>query len=447
MLSETDARELLRQAAVGVPVGEPPADELVRRGRWSRRRTRVSAVVGVAAAVALVAVGSAIVSDDADVSGRPAVAPTTAPTAPAAPEASVQRGLVTPPGTRLVGIGPIAVAVPNEWGTNDVRCGTPLMDTVVFEGTGTRGCRVEQRDVSSVHFGRISDRLPRTWEGNTTRAIDLGDFEIIRSGIGPYDEGQGEPKFDFSVGAVTVPGHDVAMWVVSTDQEIVRQILDSVRSIPDGYVAIPVEKGPSPRTAPFQEFAGLEVTHESVYREGVEPGVLLSTEPPLGSVVPDGSEVTFTVSGPGEPLSGPDGPLVRRLHAFAVEPGAVTVSGVPFGERVAIGLGPDVVRTLTGTRAEEPSAWLIDRPFFAGYTGPFSALDRLRDDPALWSATEGEQLFCPWGRSVDLPGFEQHRRLTIEPSDITSCTQWWAVDVYVDEGGAIDAVSLNLVEP
>jgi len=444
MLTDDRTRDLLRSAVADLTVRDAPADELVRRGRKVRRRTRVIAGVGVAAAVGLVVVGSVVLFDTTNRADQPATTATTAPSE--TPPPSTQNGLVAPPGTRLVGMGPIAVAVPQSWGTNDVRCGTPLSDTVVFESQGTRSCFVEQRDVSSVHFGRIGMWERRSWERNATTAMDLGEIDITRSEIGPYREGLGEPTYPFSVGVVTVPGYDVAMWVVSTHEELIRSVLDSVREIPNGYVAVPVRSAAA-RTWPFEADAGLDVRQVAVYREGVSPGVLLSSDPPLGSIVPRGSRVRLTVSGPGEPLSGPEAPLARKLHAFADTPNAETLGAVPFGDQVAIGLGGDVVKTLTASQLVDPSAWIIHRPYFAGASGPFTALDYLRRDPELWSITEGKYQFCPWGRAADLPGFEKDRRITIEPSNITSCVEWWAVDVYLDESGSVDAIGLNRVEP
>ncbi len=434
MLTDDRTRDLLRSAVADLTVRDAPADELLRRGRKVRRRTRVIAGVGVAAAVGLVVVGSVVLFDTTNRADQPATTATTATTAPSeTPPPSTQNGLVTPPGTRLVGMGPIAVAVPQSWGTNDVRCGTPLSDTVVFEGTGTRSCLVKQRDVSSVHFGNI------TWEQKGT-TIDLGEVEITRGDIYEVPRAQ---KYPFSVGRITVPSHDVAVRVLSTDEELIRRILDSVRDIPAGYVAVPATSAASSTTWPFEQDAGLEVRTVIVYRAGVPPGVLLSSDPPFGSIVPEGSRVRRTVSGRGEPLSGPEAPLARKLHAFADAPNAETLGAVPFGDQVAIGLGGDVVKTLTASQLVDPSAWIIHRKSYGVYSGPFNALDQLRRDPELWSITEGRQQSCPWAAAA-LPGYEHDRRLTIKPSDITSCIEWWAVDVYIGQDGMIDAINLNL---
>lgn len=127
----------------------------------------------------------------------------------------------------------------------------------------------------------------------------------------------------------------------------------------------------------------------------------------------------------------------------SVPPGGLGGPYVP----VTLGLGGEVVRAVHLPSLDQAANWLIHRDFFNGYSGPFSARGYLATDPDTWTVTDDGQQSCQWGRSHDLPGFEQQRRLTIEPSNITDCTQWWAVDVYLGERGSIDAISLNLVEP
>jgi hypothetical protein len=435
MLSEPEARELLHRAVSTVAVSGPPADELVRRGLRSRRRTHVTAVLGVAAAVGLVAVGSVVVSDIAGPADLPAATSTIATTNQAP---SPSQGATTLPATRLVGMGPVAVTVPAQWGTNETRCGTPLEDTVVFEGNGVRSCFVSQRDVSSVHFGPISAWEPRSWEQRSTRTVDLGALTITRSGIGLHYEGPREPKYVFSVGVVTVPSADIAMWVMSTDQTVVRQILDSVQAVPDGYVAIPLSG--------LVEQADLEVVKKQVRRPGLSDGVLLSADPPLGSVVPRGSTVTVRVS-TSSTQANADDQLIDYVHDLAAgsttPPNNIDRPYLP----VTLGLGDEVVRVENLSSLDRGASWLILRDHFNGYSGPFSARDYLATDPDTWAVTDEGQQFCPWGRADDLPGFEKDRRLTIEPSKLTDCTQWWAVDVYVDNSGRVNALSLNLVEP
>ncbi len=239
----------------------------------------------------------------------------TQPTAPTDTPPQTQGGLVTPPGTRLVGMGPIAVAVPEHWGTNKVKCGQPLADTVVFEGTGTRACLVPERDVSSVHFDRISSWTPSAGEQATT--IDLDGVEATVSGVHRIPPGSRQPSYPFLVGRVRIPSHDIEMWVRSTDEQVVRRILDSVQAVPAGYVAIPVRSGPYEWTAAALEHADLNVMHKTVYREGWAPGVLLSSDPPLGSVVPRGSTVTVNVStAMAQPEK--DDHVLDHLHQLAI---------------------------------------------------------------------------------------------------------------------------------
>ena len=56
------------------------------------------------------------------------------------PPAGSPSPIVTPPGTRLVGVGHAAIAVPEEWGTNKALCGVPQQDTVVIDVAAVEAC-------------------------------------------------------------------------------------------------------------------------------------------------------------------------------------------------------------------------------------------------------------------------------------------------------------------
>ena len=82
------------------------------------------------AAAALLALGLAACGEDT------ATMPADEPTAPSA-SADVQ----PPAGFRFVGIGHAAIAVPEAWGRNKIRCGaTPEEDTYVIDVTAFAAC-------------------------------------------------------------------------------------------------------------------------------------------------------------------------------------------------------------------------------------------------------------------------------------------------------------------
>lgn len=88
------------------------------------------------------------------------------------------------------------------------------------------------------------------------------------------------------------------MWVEPGDDiDVMNSILDSVRVVPPGYTALPVDaNGTAASTQRAMLEAGLTVEVVDKARPGLSPGVLLNAEPPLGTIVPVGSNVTLTVS-------------------------------------------------------------------------------------------------------------------------------------------------------
>ncbi|MEP6666178.1 MAG: PASTA domain-containing protein, partial [Nocardioidaceae bacterium] len=239
------------------------------------------------------------------------------------------------------------------------------------------------------------------------------------------------------------PASDVVMRVESTDKGVIDQVLDSLRRVPAGSVAIPVTFGTSKDRLAALENAGVHVEEKAVYRPELASGTLLSTDPPVMSVVEKGSTVTVSVS-TSSTQDEKTQQIVERVRSLVTQGYDPAATGTLTS--IALGLGGDVIRSEPVTDLGAPSNWIIHRQFFNGYIGPFSARDYLATDPATWRVTEEGQYGCPWGRADDLPGFESDRRLTIEPTG-TDCTQWWAVDVYVNKRGSIGAISLNLVEP
>lgn len=143
-----------------------------------------------------------------------------------------------------------------------------------------------------------------------------------------------------------------------------------------------------------------------------------------------------------------DRQLIDDFLAFADEPGAPSASALPFADAVAIGLGPDLHRTLAGDDLADPAAWEIDVPDFRAYVGPFSALEVAADaGPATVSV--GEHPHCASPPMPPPTEVGDLRRISAQPADdsIDSCLQWWTVDLFVTDDGRIAAVTMDLYEP
>ncbi len=136
--------------------------------------------------------------------------------------------------------------------------------------------------------------------------------------------------------------------------------------------------------------------------------------------------------------------LVDAFVAFTLNPGVETAGAVPFAERVALGLGPEIEETFEMTQLSDPSVWRIDRDEFRAWSGPFSVLDFVAEPLTI---TVGAHPRCAGPPEPPPSGFEGHRRLSIQPTGATSCLEWWTVDFFIDANGEIAAVTLDLFAP
>lgn len=141
-----------------------------------------------------------------------------------------------------------------------------------------------------------------------------------------------------------------------------------------------------------------------------------------------------------------DRELTDALVALAREPSRVALEDVPFSDTVELGLADELLRDTDRAALADPSTWVFDVEIFRAYTGPFSALDVLADD-APTQTLVGEHPHCASPPVPAPPGFGAHRRVSVQPIAITSCLEWWTVDLFVTGDGRVEAVTLDLYEP
>ena len=138
-----------------------------------------------------------------------------------------------------------------------------------------------------------------------------------------------------------------------------------------------------------------------------------------------------------------DKALVTAFAAFAAAPNEATAAALPLAEMVTLGLGSDILSEISATELADPQRWTFLVDDFQGYAGPFSALD-LVEEP--FTITVGSHPRCA-GPPVPPPaGFEDARRLSIQPELATSCLEWWTVDFFLD-GESVAAVTMDLFGP
>ena len=148
------------------------------------------------------------------------------------------------------------------------------------------------------------------------------------------------------------------------------------------------------------------------------PVVLTGTYDGTRFVLDDGPEPSPTAA---------DEAMVAAFVAFA---GGGAVDDVPLAATVSLGLADEIVRSVPATDLGSPAAWVIERMEFRGWSGPFSAVDLADTDVGI---TVGPHAHCASPPVAAPPGFEDHRRVSIQPTDATSCLEWFTVDFFVDD--------------
>jgi len=153
--------------------------------------------------------------------------------------------------------------------------------------------------------------------------------------------------------------------------------------------------------------------------------------PPQESAVPAGERETE---------------FVAALETFATVPDTANFAALPLADEVSLGLGPELVRTVDAADLADSSAWVMDIDLFRARSGTASALELLAEERPRRVVT-GDHLHCASPPVAAPVGLEELTRISTQPTDATSCLEWFSVDLFVNEAGEIVAVTLDLWEP
>jgi hypothetical protein len=356
MTIETQTRDLLLRAADEIDVEPPPVEALL--GSASRRRRRIAAAVaGVSAAAVVVAV--AIVGTGGDSTRAPmtSVPPTTAP------------------GTRLVGMNGVMVSVPQDWATDRVKCGTAMADTVFFDSGEYRLCRVTPVPRVSVlsisDVGENGSAFQLAQEARQPTRVD--GVEAFRRPTYHYAPPCPDATScgDRYIGTLYVPSLGVVFSVSSPSRGVVDPILDSAHLIPHGYQAIPAFA-----SLPDARAFGFDVSSQAEYAPSRSENSILSVDPPIGSVVPDGAAIRVTVAtgidSPGDCCVASEVLEVSRPDVECGPTGGAMVTALasrdPFEETVVLDLVSD--GHIVGHSAPTTLRSAVTTRLSAAVTGP-----------------------------------------------------------------------------
>ncbi len=209
----------------------------------------------------------------------------------------------------------------------------------------------------------------------------------------------------------------------------------------------------------FGEFIGSGLASTFVLEaEGTVDGanvvVWASTEPAVGSDFSfvDGS-IGETVARTGVGLE----ELVEHLDVTPAEQSLAdqlvgfaaggSLDSELFAPRVLFGLGPVLTVPRLGSDLTDPDVWTLPAEQYAGYVGPFSALDSMAGSKG-YEVTVGPHTHCAGAARPAPTELAGSRRISIRPSEVGMCPmEWWAVDLFVDADGLVVGVVLDLYEP
>lgn len=374
-MTDHDLANLLERSAEHIPVGTPPLSEMLVAADRSRRRRTTARVAVAAAAVVAVAGGTAVVaaSDNNPSLGSPDGPADTQPVEP------------LPAGTRLVGIGHSAIAVPQDWATNALRCGSATEPTVVVDVTVIETCGLLSPEV-----------FDNVWveQGvNRNMFSPVEDFEI--DGVAAQRDETTCVTYHARIrqcsGTVFVPSADASYRAQAATKHRVEEILSWIHIVPD-RVAVP---GFGPANMNHQdddagehyraelEAAGLRAKVTTEPRPGFKPGYVLGVRPRPGTMVEPGDAVSMSE------IAEPQGPA-DEVH--------VEVNSVGPGDSMNYrGLGDEQIRAGAEIRIDlGATIWTYGQGHRIGtlageITGSALTLDDWKEGPnygRAWKAVE-----------------------------------------------------------
>ncbi|GAA0949330.1 hypothetical protein GCM10009554_47800 [Kribbella koreensis] len=304
-MRESQLAELLERAGDRTVVGPPPIDAM--RAGAARRKRRRTALVSLAAAATVVAAvgGTALVATPGGGSGKvPASSKSTPNLSNPVPTAINGTGTnAVPAGMRPAGLGHVAIAVPQGWGTNQVRCGTPQTDTVLIDGWLTQACAFPRPvGVDSVEVGDGEQELVYKYGFEPDEEFQIDGVKAQRQRTACWTGGAGGPQV--CRGIVLLPSTGVWFSAESTTSAAeVDRILGRIMVLPD-RVGVPEQHGVSTKDdgssgrkyADLLRALGLRVETKTTDAPGYAPGELLKVAPFPGTMLPQGATVTITVA-------------------------------------------------------------------------------------------------------------------------------------------------------
>ncbi len=207
---DTDAAATARRLASSLTgARQRPALPRPRRG-W---------LVAAAAVLLLVVAGFVVQTRGNDEAPSEAAIPAAAP--------------VATPGSQLVGYRGVYTSVPSSWTHNELECGQPVANTVIYPDASS-GCFADESVRAEVAPSSV------TFSDLPTSAVPLGRLRVVNQ-VGALRVYATTPVHREGLfhEIVLVPQANVQMIVRGTDIHVMDDIVDSMQPVPDGYTVVP----------------------------------------------------------------------------------------------------------------------------------------------------------------------------------------------------------------
>lgn len=131
-----------------------------------------------------------------------------------------------------------------------------------------------------------------------------------------------------------------------------------------------------------------------------------------------------------------DHDIAALVYAFSREPSANHAPWAP--QVIVLGVGGRARTTLSEQQAADPRRWRFAEPF-----ADLSALDVLASSEGRYRVDLGPHPHCVGPVKPPPRVLDGRRQISITPRGaLDSCLDWWAVDLFVDDAGRIEGVTL-----
>ena len=189
------------------------------RQRPALPRSRRGWLVAAAAVLLLVVAGFVVQTRGNDGAPSEAAIPAAAP--------------VATPGSQLVGYRRVYTSVPSSWTHNELECGQPVANTVIYPDASS-GCFADGSVRAEVAPSSV------TFSDLPTSAVPLGRLRVVNQ-VGALRVYATTPVHREGLfhEIVLVPQANVQMIVRGTDIHVMDDIVDSMQPVPDGYTVVP----------------------------------------------------------------------------------------------------------------------------------------------------------------------------------------------------------------